>query len=208
MAVFASGRGSNFEAIIRAVSSGFLKKIKLSLLVCDNPAARALGIARRAGIRTLVVRREDFSKRSEFEAEIIRHLERCGVELIVLAGFMRILSAEFVRRYRWRIMNIHPALLPAFKGAHAIREAFDSGVKLTGVTVHFVTEEMDSGPVILQEEVKVRDNDSAASLEKRIHRLEHKIYPLAIRLFLQGKLKIKGGKVRIAQSSGRSSTAR
>ena len=196
IAVFASGRGTNFEAIVKARKSGVFKA-NLSLLVCDQPRAGVLAKARRAGVKVVLVRREDFSGKKEFEAQIIKYLQQEKIDLIVMAGFMRMLSPEFVRRYRSRIINIHPSLLPSFKGSCAIKDAFDYGVKATGVTVHFVDELMDHGPIILQETLLVSKSDTPASLEARIHKIEHKLYPLGIKLFVEGKLKIKGRKVSI-----------
>jgi phosphoribosylglycinamide formyltransferase-1 len=198
IAVFASGRGTNFAALLRAVKKGKMQA-NISLLVCDNPKALALGRARRAGIKVALVKREDFASRSDFEQKIIRHLEENNIELIALAGFMRVLGPDLVNRYRDKILNIHPALLPAFKGAHAIKDAFDYGAKTTGVTVHFVDEKMDHGPIILQASVTIEETDTLESLEAKIHKVEHKIYPQAVRLFTEGKLKIEGRKTRIIQ---------
>jgi phosphoribosylglycinamide formyltransferase-1 len=197
IAVFASGRGTNFGAIIRAAKLGKIKA-NLSLLVCDTPKAGAIGRAKRAGIKITLIKREDFTNKEDFENKIIAHLEENKIDLIVLAGFMRMLSPEFVRRYAGRILNIHPALLPSFKGAEAIKDAFDYGIKVTGVTVHFVDEKMDHGPVILQQAVEIQENDTLESLEKRIHKIEHRFYPEAIRLYVEGKLKLEGRKVRIS----------
>lgn len=194
IAVFASGRGTNFEAIVKARKRGVFKA-NLSLLVCDQPRAGVLAKARRAGVKVVLVRREDFSGKKDFEAQIIKYLQQEKIDLIVMAGFMRMLSPEFVRRYRNRAINIHPSLLPAFKGSCAIKDAFDYGVKVTGVTVHFVDELMDHGPIILQEALIVSKSDTPASLEARIHRIEHKLYPLGIKLFVEGKLKARGRKV-------------
>jgi phosphoribosylglycinamide formyltransferase-1 len=198
IAVFASGRGSNFAALARAMKKGKIQA-NLSLLVCDNPKASAIGRARRAGIRVALVKREDFATRNDFEQKIIQHLEENDIGLIVLAGFMRILGPDLVKCYKDRILNIHPALLPAFKGAHAIKDAFDYGVKVTGVSVHFVDEKMDHGPIILQAPVEIKEADTLESLEARIHKVEHKIYPQAIKLFIEGKLKLEGRKIRIIQ---------
>ncbi|MDD4900351.1 MAG: phosphoribosylglycinamide formyltransferase [Candidatus Omnitrophica bacterium] len=195
IAVFASGRGSNFSAIARAVKSGRIKA-SLTLLVCDTAGAGVLAKAKRAAVKTVLVKREDFPAKKDFEAQIIRHLEEEKIDLIAMAGFMRILSPEFVGRFKDKIINIHPALLPAFKGGHAIKDAFDYGVKVTGVTVHFVDEKMDHGPIILQEEVEIKQGDTLESLEERIHKIEHKLYPKAISLFIEGKLKIEGRKVK------------
>lgn len=197
IAVFASGRGSNFAAIIRAVKKGKIKA-NLSLLVCDNPQAASIGRARRAGIKVALVKKEDYPGKKEFEDAIIRHLEENKIDLIALAGFMRILSPEFVSRFKFRILNIHPSLLPSFKGAHAIKDAFDYGSKLTGVTVHFVDELTDHGPIILQAQVKIEEADTLEALEEKIHKTEHKLYPQAIKLFVEERLKIEGRKILIS----------
>lgn len=202
IAVFASGRGTNFGAIIRAVRSGKVKA-NLALLVCDQPKAGAIARAKRSGIKVALVKREDFSTKDDFESVIIRHLEQNKIGLVVLAGFMRILGPRLVNSYSGRIINIHPALLPSFKGAHGIRDAFDYGSKVTGVTVHFVDDKMDHGPIILQKEVPIKEADTLETLEARIHRLEHKLYPEAIRLFVGGALKVKGRKVRVSSRPGR-----
>jgi phosphoribosylglycinamide formyltransferase-1 len=196
IAVFASGRGTNFGAIIRAVKKGTIKA-HLSLLVCDNPGVAAIGRARRAGIKVALIKRNDFASKQEFEAAIIRHLEENKIDLIALAGFMRVLSPEFVQRFKARILNIHPSLLPSFKGEEGIKDAFEYGVKVTGVTVHFVDEEMDHGPIILQKEIKIEETDTLESLESRIHKVEHKLYPEALKLFVEGRLSIEGRKVKI-----------
>ncbi len=197
IAVFASGRGTNFGAITRAVKKGKIKA-NLSLLVCDNPKAGAINRAKRAGIKIALLKRKDFPSKSDFEAKIIGFLEENKIDLIAMAGFMRMLSPEFVKKYTGRILNIHPALLPSFKGAQAIKDAFDYGVKVTGVTVHFVDEEMDHGPIILQKAVAIEDDDTPESIEKKIHKIEHRLYPEAIRLYAEGKLKIEGRKVKIS----------
>lgn len=196
LAVFASGRGTNFSAIARAVKK---RKIKadLALLVCDNPQAPVIGKAKRAGVKVVLVKGEDFSSNEDFEKKIIQHLEENKIDLIILAGFMRILSTDFVQKYKDRIINIHPALLPSFKGAHGIKDAFDYGVKVTGVSVHFVDEKMDHGPIILQAALNIEEGDTLESLEKKIHKVEHKLYPQAVSLFVEGKLKIEGRKVKI-----------
>jgi phosphoribosylglycinamide formyltransferase-1 len=194
IAVFASGRGTNFSAIIKAARKGIIKA-DLSLLVCDNAHAGAIARARRAGIKVALIKKEDLPRKRDFENKIIQHLEENKIDLIVLAGFMRLLSAEFVAKYKNRILNIHPALLPSFKGSQAIKDAFNYGTKVTGVTVHFVDEKTDHGPIILQEAVKIKQGDTLESLEKRIHKVEHRLYPQAIKLFLEGRLKIRGRKV-------------
>jgi len=194
IAVFASGRGSNFSAIAAAIKG---KKIRanLALLVCDNPKAPVLKKAEKAKVKAVLVRRVDFSSKKDFEEAIIKCLKENNINLIVLAGYMRILSPEFVNEYRGRIINIHPSLLPAFKGEHGIKDAFVHGVKITGVTVHFVDEHMDNGAVILQQALPIKEKDTIGSLEARIHKIEHKLYPEAIKLFVEGKLRMKGRKV-------------
>jgi phosphoribosylglycinamide formyltransferase-1 len=197
IAVFASGRGTNFSAIVRAIKKGKLKA-NLSLLVCDNPKAEVIKRAKQAGVKIALVKREDFTSKNEFENRIIQHLEQENVELIVLAGFMRMLSPEFVSRYSHKIINIHPALLPSFKGEQGIKDAFDYGVKVSGVSVHFVDEKMDHGPIILQSAIKIEEDDTLETLEAKIHKVEHKLYPQAIQLIIEGRLKLKGRKVKIS----------
>ncbi|HRZ14689.1 MAG TPA: phosphoribosylglycinamide formyltransferase [Candidatus Omnitrophota bacterium] len=191
IAIFASGNGSNFVALVKAVKQRRLD-CRISLLVCDNPHAPVLEKARKAGIETLLVERPAFASRRAFEEAVIRYLKAADIKLIVLAGFMRVLSPLLVNAFRGKIINIHPALLPAFKGAHAIADAFHYGVKITGVTVHVVDEEVDHGPIILQEAVPIKPADTLASLEKRIHQVEHRLYPRAVRLCLEGKVKVAG----------------
>lgn len=197
IAVFASGRGTNLSAIIRAVRKGRLKA-NLSLLVCDNPKAGAIGKARRAGIKIALVKRDDYTTKEEFEDTIIRHLKENNIDFIALAGFMRLLGPGLVRQYAGRIVNIHPALLPSFKGAHGIKEAFEYGVRITGVTVHFVDEDMDHGPIILQKAVPIDESDTLESLEAKIHKTEHKLYPEAIQLLIEGRFKLEGRRVKFS----------
>ncbi|MGH7197327.1 MAG: phosphoribosylglycinamide formyltransferase [Candidatus Omnitrophota bacterium] len=180
LAVFCSGFGSNFQAVLDAIKR---KKIaaEVALMVCDNPKAYALKRARRHRVPVVLINPRLFRSREDYERVIVRILKNEGVGLVVLAGFMRILTPTLIRAYRKRILNIHPALLPAFKGAHAIRDAFEAGVKETGVTVHFVTPKVDSGPVILQRKVKISKRDTLKTLESKIHRVEHKLYPEAIK---------------------------
>jgi phosphoribosylglycinamide formyltransferase-1 len=188
LAIFASGNGSNFAALVRAVKEKKIKA-KLVVLVCDKPEAFVVKRAQKAKIIVILVKREDFLSRHDFETAIIQRLKNYKIDLIALAGFMRMLSPGFVKLYRKRIINIHPSLLPAFKGAHAIADALEAKVSFTGVSVHCVDKEMDHGPVILQKQIKIKRTDTLNSLEKRIHILEHKLYPQAIKLFLSGKIK-------------------
>jgi phosphoribosylglycinamide formyltransferase-1 len=196
IAIFASGRGTNFSAIAQAIKK---KKIKarIVLLVCDNPQGLVIKRAEKLGIKVALVEREAFATKKDFESGIIKHLLARKVDLIVLAGFMRLLSPFFVRKYKNKIINIHPALLPSFKGAAGIQDAFSYGVKVTGVTVHFVDQDMDHGPIILQTPVTITEDDTLVSLEKKIHRAEHRLYPQAINLFAEKRLKVKGRKVKI-----------
>lgn len=196
IAVFCSGQGTNLQAIIDAVKQGDIKA-ELSLVVSDRSDAYALVRARENGIKTVFISPQEFDTRELFEDELLKNLEAEACELIVLAGFMRVLSPSFVKRYKNRILNIHPALLPSFKGAHGIKDALDYGVKITGPTVHFVDEEVDTGPIILQSAVAVRENDTEETLAERIHQQEHILYPQAIKLVVEGKLKIEGRKVTI-----------
>lgn len=196
IAIFASGRGTNFSAIREAVKSRRLKA-NLALLVCDNPKAYVLKRAKKAKVKVALVKREDFSSKKDFEAKIIEHLKSSRIDLIVLAGFMRLLSSGFVRQYKGKIVNIHPSLLPSFKGTEGIREAFEYGVKVSGVTVHLVDEELDHGPIIMQAPLQIGERDTLASFEEKIHKIEHKLYPEAIRLFVEGRLKLEGRRVRV-----------
>lgn len=196
IAIFASGRGTNFEAIIKAIKKKRIRA-QVALLVCDNPEAGAIKIAQRERIKVALIKRQEFTREKDFGKRIIRHLKENNIGLIVMAGFMRMLGAELVHRYKNKILNIHPALLPSFKGAQGLKDAFRYGVKVTGVTVHFADEKMDHGPIILQEPVVINEDDTLETLEAKIHRIEHKLYPEAIKLFIEGKLKIKERKVKI-----------
>ncbi|RJO63430.1 MAG: phosphoribosylglycinamide formyltransferase [Candidatus Omnitrophota bacterium] len=201
IAVLASGNGTNFAAIARAIKKGSLKAT-LALLVCDVANAKVIARAKRAGVKTMVIQGRECATKNDFETKIIQRLKEEKIDLIILAGFMRILSPEFVREYKNRIFNIHPSLLPSFKGTHGIKDAFEYGVKITGVTVHLVDEELDHGPIILQEKVKIEENDTLESLEKKIHRVEHSLYPKAVQLLLEGKITIQGRKILTATRPG------
>ncbi len=195
-AVFASGNGTNLQAIINAIKKRAIQA-RLALVVSDNPKAYALERARRARIKSVVINPKDFFDRDSFDKAIVEYLKNEKIDFIVLAGFMRILSEFFIERYPRKILNIHPALLPAFKGAHAIKDAFDYGAKVTGVTVHFIDAKVDNGPIILQETLIIQKKDTLAVLESKIHKIEHRLYPRAINLLAQKRLKISGRKVKI-----------
>jgi len=174
------------ENILERVREGRIKA-EAALVVSDNPQAYALKRAEKYNVECIAADRKRFDSKESFEAEIRRHLKRKKIDFLLLAGFMRILSPAFVKAYKGRILNIHPALLPRFAGAQAIRDAWEAKVKKTGVTVHFVDEGVDTGPVILQREVSIEENESLESLEKKIHDVEYEIYPEAINLVLEGK---------------------
>lgn len=196
IAVFASGNGTNLQALI-----DFNEKEDLSadiaLVFSNNPDAFALERAKKHKIKAVHKDPGEFANREEFEKEILKILKEEKIDLIVLAGYMFLLTPLLVSEYRDRILNIHPALLPAFKGTHGIRDAFEYGVKISGVTVHFVDEELDNGPIIMQAPVYIDSKDTVESFEQKIHEVEHKIYPLAVKLYCLGQIKIKGRKVEI-----------
>ena len=194
IAVLCSGNGTNLQAIIDNVNKGYIPA-KIAFVLSDEKKAFVLERARKAGIETIVLDKKDYKTREDFDREAVKHLKKENVELVVLAGFMRLLSSYFIREYRNRIMNIHPALLPSFKGTHGIKDAIDYGVKVTGVTVHFVDEHLDNGPIILQKTIDVKEDDTEEALLERVHKEEHKAYPEAIKLFVEGKIKIEGRKV-------------
>jgi len=192
--VLASGRGTNLQAIIEAIEEGKIEG-RISIVISDNPDAYALKRARQHNIETRYINFKEFKNIEDYDKEIIKALEEKKIDLVVLAGYMRIISPYFSKMYKNRIINIHPALLPSFPGLHAQRQAVEHGVKISGCTVHFVDEGVDSGPVILQKAVEVKDDDTEESLAERILKEEHQIYPKAIQLFSQGRLIIKGRRV-------------
>ncbi|WP_270168376.1 phosphoribosylglycinamide formyltransferase [Paenibacillus sp. SYP-B4298] len=196
IAVFASGQGSNFQALADAVQAGRLD-VTIELLVCDKPQAPVVGRAERAGIDTWVFKPKDYPSREAYETEILAELERRGIELIVLAGYMRIITPVLVEPYYGRMINIHPALLPSFPGVNGIGQALDYGVKVTGVTVHYVDGGMDSGPIIAQRVVEVADSDTEETLAPRIHAAEQALLPGVVQQIAQGKVKLDGRKVMI-----------
>ncbi|MGB7291736.1 MAG: phosphoribosylglycinamide formyltransferase [Thermodesulfobacteriota bacterium] len=193
LAVFVSGSGTNLQAIIDAK----IRTVEIALVFSNNPNAYAIERIKKYGISSLVIDHREYSSRDDYEREILRSIEPYNIDLIALAGFMRILSPYFVSRFKNRIMNLHPALLPAFAGIDSVKQALEYGVKYTGCTVHFVDEGVDTGPIILQSVVPIFENDTEDSLLERIHEEEHRIYPEAIRLFSEGKLKIRGRRVSI-----------
>jgi len=196
IAVLASGRGSNFQAIIDAMLEGKIPAT-CAALITDNPKAFAIERAKKAKIPVMVIDFSSFPSREDYEKALLLAMQQVNADLFILAGYMRIVGADIVRSFPAKIMNIHPALLPAFPGLHAQRQAVHHGVKVSGCTVHFVDESLDGGPIILQRCVNILENDDEDSLAERILHYEHECYPEAITLFCEGRLEIVGRKVRI-----------
>lgn len=197
IAVFISGRGSNFLALLKNIEKGVLKNCQIAVVFSNNPNAKGLEYAAEAGIKTIVIPSKNRSDRAEYDKEIINALSEYNIDLICLAGYMRIVTQELVDAYKNRIINIHPALLPSFPGLHAQKQAIDYGVKVSGCTVHFVDGGMDTGPVILQKTVPVYDNDTEDTLSERILGQEHTAYSEAVALYAAGRLKVSGRKVEV-----------
>ena len=202
LGVLASGRGSNFQSIIDEIEKGRLNA-GIRLLIVDNPKAFAIERARKHAIEHLVIRPGDFTTKDNFYLRIVDELRKREVELVILAGFMRIVGKRLIDAFPDRIMNIHPALLPSFPGLHSQRQAVEYGVRISGCTVHFVDEGMDTGPIIAQAAVPVYHDDTEETLSARILEMEHKIYPEAIRLFSEGRLEVEG---RIVKIKGKASS--
>ncbi|MBO5168623.1 MAG: phosphoribosylglycinamide formyltransferase [Phascolarctobacterium sp.] len=194
--VLVSGRGSNLQAVLDRIADGYLP-LEIGVVISDKADAYALERAANVGIKTVVVARKECASKEEFEDKIHAALVEAGCELVVLAGFMRILSGNFVSKWHNKIINIHPALLPSFPGLDGQGQALEYGVKFTGCTVHFVDEGTDTGPIILQKVVPVLDDDTHDTLAARILEQEHKAMPEALKLWAEGKLVIEGRKVKI-----------
>ena len=194
IAVLVSGSGSNLQAIIDASERGEIP-CRVGLVVSNKADAYGLVRAKKHGIPTEVVDHKEYATREEFDVRLVEVLRKSGAELICLAGFMRVLTPIFVRAFPNRILNIHPALLPSFPGTHGPRQALNYGVRFSGCTVHFLDEGVDTGPIVVQAVVPVYDGDTEDSLAARILVQEHRIYPMAIRLFFQGRLRIEGRRV-------------
>lgn len=194
LGVLASGSGSNLQAIIDSIKCGNLP-CEIAVVISDKPDAYALKRAELHGIKAKAVQSKTFPNREAFDAELVRILKDSNVELVALAGFMRVVSRILIDAFPMRIMNIHPALLPSFSGLHVQKKAIEYGVKFSGCTVHFVNEGVDTGPIIIQAVVPVYDNDTEETLSARILKEEHRIYPYAIKLFAEGKLEVKDGRV-------------
>ncbi|WP_119459568.1 phosphoribosylglycinamide formyltransferase [Rhodospirillaceae bacterium SYSU D60014] len=200
IAVLISGRGSNLQALIGACSAADAPA-EIVLVLSNEPAAAGLQRAAAAGLPTRVVPHREFTDRAAFDAALDRHLREAEVELICLAGFMRLLTDAFVERWRDRMINIHPSLLPAFPGLNTHARALEAGVRFTGCTVHFVRTEMDTGPIIVQAAVPVHPEDDADSLAARVLEAEHQAYPLALRLIAEGRVGVVGGRTVISDAA-------
>jgi phosphoribosylglycinamide formyltransferase-1 len=192
IAVFASGEGSNFQNLVDASVNGALGGAKVELLVCDKPEAHVVKRARDAGVKVHLFTPKSYTSREEYEKEIVTQLESLDIQLVVLAGYMRLLTSVIVDKYTGRLINIHPSLLPAFPGTNAIGQALEYGVKMTGATVHLVDGGMDTGPVIAQRSVEISVDDTLKSLTKAIHDIEEELYPQVVSWFAEGCIRIEG----------------
>lgn len=199
IAVLVSGRGSNLQAIIDNIEKGYLKA-DISVVISDVENAYALERARKHGIDAIFIDPKSFPSKAQFEEDILKALRFHEAQLVLLAGYMRILGNALLSEYKNRVLNIHPALLPSFPGLHAQSQALSHGVKVAGCTVHFVDENLDGGPIILQRCVEVKEDDTETTLSDRILEQEHKIYPEAVKLFIENRLQIEGKKVKILKS--------
>ncbi|GBG10171.1 phosphoribosylglycinamide formyltransferase [Paenibacillus agaridevorans] len=197
IAVFASGQGTNFQAIADAVREGKLD-VTIELLVCDKPSAPVVERASRAGVDAFVFKPKDYPNREAYETEIVAELTKRGVELIVLAGYMRILTPTIVEPYYGRMINVHPSLLPAFPGVNAMGQALDYGVKVTGVTVHYVDGGLDSGPIIAQVVVPISDGEGIDTLSERIQAVERELLPNVVGAIAAGRVKLDGRQVTVS----------
>ncbi len=197
LGVLISGNGTNLQAILDLVATGELQA-EVVCVISNKADAFGLERARKQGIAALYMDHRSFSGRSEYDAAVVENLQAHNVDLVILAGFMRIVTPVLLGAFPNRVMNIHPALLPAFPGLDAQKQALEYGVKLSGCTVHFVDAGTDTGPIILQAVVPVLENDTEATLSQRIHLEEHKLYPAAIQLFAQGRLQVEGRRVLIS----------
>ena len=196
--ILISGRGSNMEAMLREHAAGRLP-VTIAAVISNRPDAKGLETAAQAGIATRVVDHKTYANRESFDTALAACIDEFSPDLVVLAGFMRILTAGFVAHYAGRLLNIHPSLLPAFPGLHTHEQALANGVRVHGCTVHFVTPALDHGPVVIQAAVPVLDSDDADSLAARVLAEEHKIYPQAVRWFAEGRLSLDGLNVRLSQ---------
>ncbi|MCH1624676.1 phosphoribosylglycinamide formyltransferase [Fredinandcohnia quinoae] len=186
IAVFASGSGTNFQAICDAIQHGKLDA-EITLLVCDKPEAKVIERAKQVGIESFVFSPKSYPSKAFFELEIVEKLQEKQVELIALAGYMRLIGETLLGAFKNKIINIHPSLLPLFPGKDAIGQAYRAGVSRTGITIHFVDEGMDTGPIIAQKELAIEKNETLESIEHRIHKIEHEFYPQVLQSFIKGR---------------------
>jgi len=196
IAVLASGFGSNLQALIDQTQNLDING-EIVLVFSNNENAYALERAKKHGIKSASFNPGQFESRQDYDKELLALLKNEKIDLIVMAGYLLLVGREIIKEFSGRIINVHPALLPSFKGIYGIKDAFDYGVRVTGVTVHFVEEELDTGPIISQEAVIIAEDDTIQTLEEKIHEVEHKIYPLAVKYFCNGRLAINGRKVEI-----------
>ncbi|MCA7930442.1 phosphoribosylglycinamide formyltransferase [Burkholderia cepacia] len=202
LVILISGRGSNMEAIVRACAQERWPA-EIAAVIANRPDAAGLAFAASHGVATAVVDHRSFDGRDSFDAALAAEIDRFAPDLVVLAGFMRILTPAFVRRYEGRLLNIHPSLLPSFKGIHTHQQALDAGVALHGASVHFVIPELDSGAIVAQGAVPVRAGDDAAALAQRVLAVEHVLYPRAVRWFIEGRLCLENGRAVVAPEEAR-----
>ncbi|MDR0244515.1 MAG: phosphoribosylglycinamide formyltransferase [Burkholderia sp.] len=202
LVILISGRGSNMEAIVRACAQERWPA-EIAAVIANRPDAAGLAFAASHGVATAVVDHRSFDGRDSFDAALAAEIDRFAPDLVVLAGFMRILTPAFVRRYEGRLLNIHPSLLPSFKGIHTHQQALDAGVALHGASVHFVIPELDSGAIVAQGAVPVRAGDDAAALAQRVLTVEHVLYPRAVRWFVEGRLHLENGRAVVAPEEAR-----
>jgi phosphoribosylglycinamide formyltransferase-1 len=199
IAVLVSGRGSNLQAIIDNIENGTIPNASIAVVLSDVGGTYALERAHNHGIDAFFIDPGQYEDKANFESEILRILEKYNIGLILLAGYMRVVGPTLLNPYRNKMLNIHPALLPSFPGLHGQKQAFDHGVRVSGCTVHFVDDGVDTGPIIIQKCVPVLEDDTEETLAARILEQEHKIFPEAVRLFVQGQLRIEGRRVRILE---------
>ncbi|MDN7428065.1 phosphoribosylglycinamide formyltransferase [Burkholderia sp. AU45388] len=202
LVILISGRGSNMEAIVRACAQERWPA-EIAAVIANRPDAAGLAFAASHGVATAVVDHRSFDGRDSFDAALAAEIDRFAPDLVILAGFMRILTPAFVRRYEGRLLNIHPSLLPSFKGIHTHQQALDAGVALHGASVHFVIPELDSGAIVAQGAVPVRAGDDAAALARRVLTVEHVLYPRAVRWFVDGRLRLEHGRAVVAPEEAR-----
>ncbi|QPJ62679.1 MAG: phosphoribosylglycinamide formyltransferase [Candidatus Nitronauta litoralis] len=200
IAVLVSGRGTNLQSILDQVESGSLP-VEVALIISNKKNAQALERGRKAGIPSKFINPKDYPDRDAYDAVLVKLLQAENVDLICLAGYMRILTSKFIQAFSGKIINIHPSLLPSFPGLDVQQQAIDHGVKYSGCTVHFVDEEVDTGPIILQAVVPVKEQDTAETLSARILKEEHKIYPEAVRLIAENRICVEGRRVSIQEPS-------